>query len=641
MSMNQLRLLILGLLAACSLAAGQEAGPQPPKSNGSPGSPQRTVQQGISIEFSIEPTAPGKDPVSAPREGDSVVFRFRISDAGTGSPLTNVNPAGWVSPRPGGKAADERTCIDQVKEFLTGSIFSQAEIDLNVYYVLTLNADATISVVDPLFGFGSTKLLALIPLKSNGEDWSLTSDESRLFVSMPDSNQVAVVDTRSWTVIGNIDVATTPTRQALQPDGQYLWIAHGGAESGVTVVTANTLQVSARIPTGKGPHQIALSEDSRYAFVTNGEEGSVSIIDVRSLRKIGDLKTGRRPASIAYSNLSGMAYVADEIEGAIVVIDGRRQEIIARMKAEPGLGQIKFAPGGRLGFVVNPQKNVLHILDAASNRIVQTGDLEDGPDQLAFSNKLAYVRHRGSENVLMIPLGEVGVEGRRIPIVDFTGGQNPPGKASRPSPADGIVQAPGEDAVLVANPLDRAIYFYREGMAAPMGSFNNYSREPRAVLVVDRSLRERQPGVYETSSRLTGSGVHEVAFFMDAPRIVHCFQFVVAGDPELEAKRRGEVEVEPLTPNQMVKVGERVRVAFKLTGPGTSKSRSSLTDVQALTFLAPGIWHQRHRAEPRGDGVYEIEFVPPRPGIYYVYLECPSLGVTLNNPHYVVLHVRQ
>ena len=45
--------------------------------------------------------------------------------------------------------------------------------------------------------------------------------------------------------------------------------------------------------------------------------------------------------------------------------------------------------------------------------------------------------------------------------------------------------------MLVANAADQAVYYYREGMAAPMGTFKTYSCEPLAVMVVDRSLRER------------------------------------------------------------------------------------------------------------------------------------------------------
>lgn len=639
-----LPVLLLGLavLASSTPQANSQTAGQPPARQALPVK-QRIVQQGVAVEFSLEPVLAEKPLSQTVQEGDSVVFRFRISDATTGTPLTNLDPAAWMSLKIDAKTIEADPCVSKIKEFLGGSLFARPELDLNVYYVLALNHDATITVVDPLFGFGGSKLLALVSLKSPGEDWVLTSNEEKLFVSMPEANQVAVVKTSTWKVVATLDVKPFPARLALQPDGQYLWVAHGAAgnsaaDSGVTIITVAGLQTAARIATGKGPHQIALSDDNRFAFVTNRDDDTVSIIDVRTLQKIKDLTTGRRPAAIAFSSLGHAAYVTHEGDGTIAVIDENRQEVVARMPAEPGLGQIKFAPGGRWGFVVNPEKDVVHIIDAASNRIVQTADVEDGPDQITFTREMAYVRHRGSETVLMIPLKEVGVEGKPVAVVDFPGGQNPFGKASGSSLAEGIVQAPGENAVLVANPADKAIYFYKEGMAAPMGNFSNYSREPRAVIVVDRSFRERSPGVYETTAQLRRPGRYDVALFLNAPRVVHCFEVAVAPNRELEAKRKGSsVEIEHLISSRVVPAGQRVRLQFKLTDANTKQPRPDLKDVRVLTYLAPGIWHQRQRAQPAGAGIYEISFVPPQPGIYYVHLECPSLGLPLYNSQYLVL----
>lgn len=58
--------------------------------------------------------------------------------------------------------------------------------------------------IDPLLGFGGSKLLTLILLKSPGEDWALTANGAKLFVSMPKINQVAVVDTATLKVISNV-----------------------------------------------------------------------------------------------------------------------------------------------------------------------------------------------------------------------------------------------------------------------------------------------------------------------------------------------------------------------------------------------------------------------------------------------------
>ena len=159
-------------------------------------------------------------------------------------------------------------------------------------------------------------------------------------------------------------------------------------------------------PSGRGPHDIAFSDDNRFAFVTNTAAGTVSLIDVRQLAKLSALPTGLRPTSVAFATRAGTAYVTHAGDGSIVSLDANRQQVVARLPAEPGLGRLKFAPGGRLGFVVHPEKNLIHIIDTATNQIVQTGDMAEGPDQVAFSHKLAYVRHRGSATVLMIPLGK-------------------------------------------------------------------------------------------------------------------------------------------------------------------------------------------------------------------------------------------
>lgn len=201
--------------------------------------------------------------------------------------------------------------------------------------------------------------------------------------------------------------------------------------------------------------------------------------------------------------------------------------------------------------MLNPVTSALSVVDAASNRLIQEATLaHKAPDQIAFSNDFAYVRHRGTELVDMVPLRQLGVEGKRISTFEFPAGNHPLGETERPTPAVSIVQAPGEAAVLVANPADRMVYYYKEGMAAPMGSFTNDRREPRALLVVDRTLRNRKDqGEYETILHLRKPGPFDLVFFLDTPRIVNCVPIEVAPDPDLAAERlRGEVEVARSTP---------------------------------------------------------------------------------------------
>jgi YVTN family beta-propeller protein len=585
---------------------------------------ERVTRQGVALELSLHPVDGAAG--SPLRGGQDVVVRFSATEVATGSPIARATIAAWFDRLRAGELTSADQCVGKVKRFAEGSSLSRAELDLNANYVVALNNDATITVVDPRFGHGDTRLLELIQLSSPGEDWAITSDQTKIFVSLPEAGEVAAIDTASWKVEARVKTETRPARTALQPDGQYLWVGYdttppGAKPSGVLVISTRDAKIVARIATGRGRHEIAFSDDSRYAYVTNALDGTVSIVDVRTLTRVAEVATGARPSAIAYSNLARAAYVANEGDGTLAVIDGSRT-VVARASADAGIARMKFAPGGRFGIVLNPITDMAHIVDASTNRIVQSGKMDKGPEQIAFSTKLAYVGHRESEIVLMLPLESLGATGAGLSAADFPGGQHALGRTSRRSRADAIVQAAGEDAVLVANPSDKAIYFYKEGMAAPMGNFSNYGREPRAVLSVERSLRARRPGQYETTVRLPAGGEFDVAFLVDQPRIVHCFALKVARDPQAAATLP-LVRVEPLFEAAEVRTDAQVRLRFKVLDQATGQPKSGIVDLRVL-FICPGVWQSTEFARERAPGVYEAEFVPPRGGEYFVYAEAAS-----------------
>jgi hypothetical protein len=196
--------------------------------------------------------------------------------------------------------------------------------------------------------------------------------------------------------------------------------------------------------------------------------------------------------------------------------------------------------------------------------------------------------------------------------------------------------------VIVANPADKMIYYYTEGMAAPMGSFQNYKRDPRALLVLDNSLRETQRGVYTSTVRFPNvAGPYDVVFLLDSPRLINCFEIAVAENPNLPKQRETSIKIEPLVKQSVVKAGERVELRFKVLDAKTGTPKANLQDLTVLVFLAPGIWQQRELAKNANEGVYEISFVPPQPGVYYVFFQSPSLELQFNQSSPLTLQVAQ
>lgn len=610
---------------------GAKVGSNPRLSQASSRPPQKSVQEGIAVEFSFRPLARRADKDAEVREGDDAEVQFKINDSTSGNPVRGLHPAAWMEIRPPDKTPEAGSCRDKIQSYLSPSLSTRPEADLNVYYVLSLNDDASISVVDPLFGYGGSKLLTTVQLKSPGQDWALTSDRKKLFVTMPLVNQVAVIDTATWKSVRDIDAGPRPVRLALEPGEEHLWVGNDGDDAdtpgGITVINTSEDKVIARISTGPGHHEIAFSTDGGYAFVTDQrEEGTVSIIDTRQLRKISSIKVGHFPVSVAFSQLSQAAYVGNEGDGAITVIDAQTHRIRSILRTKPGVRVIRFAGSGRWGFVVNEREGMVHIFDSSTNRIAHSVEVGRSPGQISFTPSYAYVLSRGTEQVAMIQLGSLDQKGT-VPVTEIPGGEAPPEKDSNPASADSIVPTPEGSSVLIANAADKTIYYYEEGMAAPMGSFRNYGRNPRAVLVVDRSLREVEPGVYSTNVKLSRAGSYNVAFLLDSPRFVHCFETLVKPNPALKKKQQIPLLIEPLLKEKKVSVGEEVRLQFRAIDPDTRQPRAGLKDLGVLILLSPGTWQKREWSRTIREGVYEVTFIVPRAGIYFVFFECPSLGV--------------
>ncbi|HEX5887104.1 MAG TPA: hypothetical protein VFY61_00315, partial [Pyrinomonadaceae bacterium] len=319
-------------------------------------------------------------------------------------------------------------------------------------------------------------------------------------------------------------------------------------------------------------------------------------------------------------------YLVNENDGSITVVDTRSQQISTRIQTKPGIRNVRFAPGSRWGFVANPKENVVYVFDASTNRLAHTIRVEHGPDQVTFTDTFAYLRPSGSTEVSMVRLSTLTGQ---PDVATFPGGQIAPAKArGEGSIADIMVPAPEGNSVLLANPADGVIYYYSEGMAAPMGSFQNYRRQPRAVTVVDRSLREVTAGVYTTTTKLPKSGVYDVAFLLDSPRITHCFNAEAKPNPDVPREKRVALRIEYLNKEKQLRVAENFKLRFKLVDNATSRAKTDLKDVRVLTMLSSGVWQKRDFAQPVGDGVYELDIKVPQTGLYFVFVESRSQGVS-------------
>jgi YVTN family beta-propeller protein len=624
---------------------------------------QRIVHNGVAVDFSILPVGGSK---GAPvLELQDAIVRLKLTDAKSGQPMSGLEPAAWIDRRANDQPSGADACkqkLDgyiQADMYMEGSLKRRANVDLNSYFVLSLNRSPDITVIDPFLGFGRTKLYTTVRLKGVGEDWKLTSDQHRLFVSMPQAGQVAIVDTDNWKVLANVDAGRLPSRLTLSPDERLLFVTSGDsarATSGVTVIDLEKRSIAAQLVTGSGPHAIAFSDDGALAFVANERGGTLSVIDTKRLAVVKEIPVGKRPIDVAWSPVSHSAYVVNEGDGAVVVVDGTSLNVVKRIALKAGLRSIRFAPtigsthgahaghgantaAGRLGFVLNPRANAVTILDAGTNSIVRTTEVSDAPDQVSFTGSFAYIRSSGSAAVSMIYLDDPSATGAGT-LDKFDAGHTAPREAGELSRSDAIVRAPDmPDAVYVLNPKEKMIYYfhYMEGMAVPSGGLTTYGFDPKAVLVAGKDLRETEPGVYNATVKISDRGEYDLVLLLDAPRVTQCFPITVQANPAMR-KGRLAMDIKPLMSPLQLRVGANV-LRFSVSDLYTREPHVNLRDIGIVATTTNG-WQQRAQARPVGDGVYEVPITIPAAGVYYISFQAPGEGLRLNDRAPLVLQAK-
>ena len=161
-----------------------------------------------------------------------------------------------------------------------------------------------------------------------------------------------------------------------------------------------------------------------------------------------------------------------------------------------------------------------------------------------------------------------------------------------------------------------------------MGGYQGHTLVPRAVQVVDRSLKERSPGVYTGGIRIPQSGDFTVAFLLDDPQIVHCFQFTAKPNPELaESANAIKPDLKFVTTEQP-KAGQNFTLQLELTDADTGEPIAGLQDMLVLARVLAGNWNQRTTATDLGNGKYQVQFTFPNPGMYNLFFMIPSLNLS-------------
>lgn len=599
---------------------------------------------GLTARLEVRPL---RADATAIRAGEPALFRLDFTTGEEGAaagatPARGLKPAAWAE-----RGARASSCRERMRGLLEARFGRRAELDLNAWHLAYVGDNGALYVLDPVGGTQRSRLLTAVNL--GAQVGGLAEDPARdtLYVSLPAEGEVLEIDTLRWTPRRRIAVGGRPARLLLDADGLRLWVGQDGAEGAtaeVAMVDRAGGTVTARLaaPAGTGPQVLAAAGPGRV--VVGAPDGAALLDATRAAPGQEPVASQPLPglgggfADAAWSPLAELALLLDPAEGRVLALrpgDGRP---VATWPVSPGAAGLFPDPSGRLLFVPEPGEGRVAVIDLGRGVVAHRVPIEGAaPLRVGFSGTQAYVQSAAGARVALIALNSL-LESGRPAVATIAAGEGGlrPGEVVGPT----VRAAPGEDAMLIAAPEERAIHVYQEGMAGPSGLLRAPRGRPLAILTADRGLRETAPGRYEAQAIFPGPGRYVVPVMVQGGGFLHCFELDVMGDgrpPPLSA--RLGLEFEGGAEDRVLRAASPAPLRLRLRGPAEEPAWREARDVTARLVQFEGHWQTRLRLRALGDGLYEAAsaVTPPRPGPVNLYVESPSLGLEPGTLPYIAL----
>lgn len=165
---------------------------------------------------------------------------------------------------------------------------------------------------------------------------------SHLFVPNRESNDVAVIDTRSDTLIARIPVGATPHQVALAPALGKLAVTNSGDDT-LSIIDLERMQVSATLALGNTPEHMQLHPEGEVIAVGNIEGGSISLVSLREEIELHRIAGLHEPHNMTFSPDGESLYVGNLGANFLSVIDVKSAAVTEHLPV--GIGRATASLG--------------------------------------------------------------------------------------------------------------------------------------------------------------------------------------------------------------------------------------------------------------------------------------------------------
>jgi YVTN family beta-propeller protein len=224
------------------------------------------------------------------------------------------------------------------------------------------------------------KLTGKISAGSDPEEFVLSKDGTRIYVSNEDIKTATVINIASGKVEQIIPVGREPEGVGVTPDGKQFYVT---CETGgdVFAIDTSTYKVIGHFTVPVRPRSVDFLSNAPIGFIPSESKGQLNVIDTATpkLLKTIDLPAGSRPMRVRVSPDSSRVYVSDGRAGTVSVIDAQTYAVLASVKVGTRPWGIALSPDGKYLFSANGPSNDISVVDLGTNKEIMRVKAGESP----------------------------------------------------------------------------------------------------------------------------------------------------------------------------------------------------------------------------------------------------------------------
>jgi YVTN family beta-propeller protein len=218
---------------------------------------------------------------------------------------------------------------------------------------------------------------------------------------------IGVVDVAAKKLVNKISAGSDPEEFALSKDGTRLYISNEDVKT-ASVINIATAKVEHIIMVGQEPEGVATAPDGKSFYITCEAGGDIFVIDTGSYMPLAHFKVEGRPRSVDFLPGGAIGFIPSESVGQVDVIDAAQHQVLKTISLPTGSRPMRarVAPDGRKVYVSNGRAGTISVLDTQTYELLDTVKVGPRPWGIAISpdGKYLFAANGPSNDVSVVDL---------------------------------------------------------------------------------------------------------------------------------------------------------------------------------------------------------------------------------------------